>query len=89
MSRGLGKWERLILAEVEASGFAWVGAVAESIEYSLAAKQAACRAATSLEKKGLIVTAHYSRGDRGNYKVLACPPGTDMQTLPAIAWASR
>ena len=39
MSRGLGKWERLILAEVEASGFAWVGAVAESIEYSLAAKQ--------------------------------------------------
>lgn len=25
----------------------------------------------------------------GNYKLLACPPGTEMQTLPAIARASR
>lgn len=89
MSRGLGKWERLILAEVQASGFAWVGAVADAVDYTLAAKQAATRAARSLEKKGLVVTGHYPRGDRGNYKLLACPPGTDMEYIPAPAVSSR
>jgi hypothetical protein len=87
MSRGLGKWERLILAEVEKTGFAWVGAVADSVAPTLAAKQAAGRAAQTLEQKRLIVTGAYLRGRIGNYKLLACPPGTNMDFMPA--WVER
>ena len=89
MSKGLGKWELLILSEVEKNGFAWIGAIAESVAPTLSAKQAAVRAAQSLSKKGLIVSATYPRGDRENYKLLACPPGTDMESIPPIAQSSR
>lgn len=89
MSRGLGKWERMILEEVQKSGFAWVGAVADSVAPTLAAKQAAVRAAQSLERKGLIASATYLRGNRDGYKLLACPPGTEMQSLPPQAISTR
>ena len=85
MSRGLGKWERLILAEVEKTGFAWVGAVADSVAPTLAAKQAAGRAAQTLARKGLIVTGAYPYGPASSYKLLACPPGTNMDYLPGCA----
>ncbi len=82
MSRGLGKWERLILAEVEASGFAWVGAVADNADGSLSARQAAGRAAVTLGGKGLASVWTYHHGGRGWYRTLVMPHGQEPDGRP-------
>ena len=81
MSKGLGKWERLILATVNKDGFAWVGSVADGQAATLAAKQAAGRATTSLAKKGLIESGRYYT-KLNQYKLVAYLPGKPPATRP-------
>ena len=79
MSKGLGKWERVLLAAVERDGYAYPAALADTVVGTLAARQAALRAAKTLNTKNLVDYWRFLRF--AGPKVMICPPGSDQGSL--------
>lgn len=79
MSKGLGKWERTLLDVVARDGYAYPAALADALAGTLPARQAALRAAKTLNTKNLADywTFRWGTGP----KVMICAPGSDQGSL--------
>ena len=82
MSKGLGKWERALLDAVERDGYAYPAALADAISGTLAARQAALRAAKTLDQKNLVVYWVYRWG--AGPRVLIVKPGAAHEKRPPV-----
>lgn len=72
MRKGMDEWERAILDAIQANGYAWVEELANAVDKTVSAKQAANRAAHTLKTKGMVGVLRYASG---KYRTLAYPPG--------------